>query len=153
MGNSIIEEKGELLAHFENGVNIVLSTSDEDLVTSRTVTVISFGDSLYLTSIKRPNAMKIAQIEKNANVALCANTMQITGTASIIGLVSDVENNEITVRYKEKLADSYERFAKVPSSVFIKIDLTSYKNWKMVEGKIEITDIDFVKQTVTKNII
>jgi general stress protein 26 len=153
MNEQFLEEKGKLLAQFEKGLNVVLSTSHKDFVTSRTVTIISFKDALYLTSIRRPGAIKIEQIEKNPNVAICFNATQITGTAAIIGLVSAEQNTEIKTLYKEKLPQAFERFAAAPSAVFIKIDVSSCKSWKMADNHVETTAIDFINQTIEKNTI
>ena len=153
MNEQFLEEERKLFAQFEKGLNVVLSTSYNDFVTSRTVTLIPFKDALYLTSIRRPRAIKIEQIEKNPNVAICFNTTQITGTATIIGLVSAEQNAEITKIYKEKLPESFERFAVVPSAVLIKIDVSTCKSWKMVNNHVEATAIDFANQTIEKNTI
>lgn len=147
------EARKNLLSQFDKNGNVVLSTSLNDVVTSRTVTVIPFNNALYFTSIKRPGAVKMAQIEKNPNVAICVNTTQITGVASILGLVSAEENSEVMAIYKEKLPESYERFAVIPSCVVIKVELTTSKSWKVVDNKIETTTIDFINGTITKNII
>jgi general stress protein 26 len=153
MNKILLEERKNLFAQFEKGLNVVLSTSLNDFVTSRTVTLIPFKESLYLTSIRRLGAIKIEQIENNPNVAICFNTTQITGTATIIGLVSAEHNAEITTLYKEKLPESFERFAVVPSAVFIKIDVSTCKSWKIVNNHVESKAIDFVNQTIENNII
>jgi general stress protein 26 len=153
MNQEFLEARKALLAQFDKNGNVVLSTSLNDVVTSRTVTVIPFNNALYFTSIKRPGAMKLAQIEKNPNVAICVGTIQITGVASILGLASEKENAEVMEIYKEKLPDSYERFAVIPSCTVIKVELTTSKNWKVVDKKIEATAIDFINETITKNII
>lgn len=121
-------------------MNVVLSTSYQDHVTSRTVTVVPLEGALYLTSIKRPGAIKIEQIEKNPQVAICINTTQITGTATINGLVSAKDNAEIAALYKEKLPESYDRFATAPTAAFIKIELSTCKSWKMVDDNIVTTN-------------
>lgn len=97
--------------------------------------------------------MKIAQIEKNPNVSICLNTMQITGKASIIGLSSDEQNEEIMSVYKSNLPESYKCFEKIPGFVLIKIELLTCKDWKMVGSQIESSYIDFISRTITKNII
>ena len=153
MNNEFLEARINLLSQFDKNGNVVLSSSHNDFVTSRTVTVIPFNNALYFTSIKRPGAVKMEQIEKNSNVAICVNSIQITGVASILGLVSDDENAEVMAIYKEKLPESYERFAVVPSCMLIKIDLRASKSWKVVNKNIEKTTIDFVNGTITNNII
>jgi general stress protein 26 len=149
MNHEFLEARKDLLSQFDKNGNVVLSTSLNDVVTSRTVTVIPFNNVLYFTSIKRPGAMKMAQIEKNPNVAICVNTTQITGVASILGLASAEENAEVMAIYKEKLPDSYERFAVVPSCAVIKVELATCKSWKVVDKKIETTTIDFINEIIT----
>jgi general stress protein 26 len=153
MKHEFSEARKSLLSQFDKNGNVVLSTSLKDIVTSRTVTVIPFNNALYFTSIKRPGATKMEQIEKNPNVAICVNATQITGVASILGLASAEENAEVMAVYKEKLPDSYERFAVVPSCAVIKVELSTSKSWRVVDKKIETTTIDFINETLKKNII
>ncbi|MDP4089945.1 MAG: hypothetical protein Q8930_11830 [Bacillota bacterium] len=153
MNHEFSEARKNLLSQFDKSGNVVLSTSLNDVVTSRTVTVIPFNNALYFTSIQRPGAVKMAQIEKNPNVAVCVNTTQITGVASILGLASTEENAEVMAIYKEKLPESYERFAVVPGCTVIKVELTTSKSWKVVDKKLETTTIDFINETIKKNII
>jgi hypothetical protein len=63
---TIFKSQKKVISQYEKGLNVVLSTSHNDFVTSRTVTLITFKDALYLTSIKRPRAIKIEQIEKKS---------------------------------------------------------------------------------------
>lgn len=136
MNHEFLEARKSLLSQFDKSGNVVLSTSLNDVVTSRTVSVIPFNNALYFTSIKRPGAVKMAQIEKNPNVAICVNTTQITGVATVLGLASEEENAEVMEIYKEKLPESYERFAVIPSCAVIKVELISSKSWKVVDKKI-----------------
>jgi general stress protein 26 len=153
MNHEFSEARKDLLSQFDKNGNVVLSTSLNDVVTSRTVTMIPFNNELYFTSIQRPGAIKMEQIEKNPNVAICVGSTQITGAAYILGLASIKENAEVMAIYKEKLPDSYDRFAVVPSCTVIKVELTTSKSWKVVDKKIEITTIDFINETITKNIL
>lgn len=153
MNNKFSEARKNLLSQFDKNGKVVLSTSLNDVVTSRTVTVIPYNNALYFTSIQRPGAIKMEQIEKNRNVALCVNTTQITGAATILGLASAKENAEVMAIYKEKLPDSYERFAVVPSCEVIKVELKTSKSWKAVGEKIEVTAIDFVNEVEETHLI
>lgn len=63
------------------------------------------------------------------------------------------ENAEVMAVYKEKLPESYERFAVVSGCMLIKIDLRASKSWKAVNKNIETTTIDFVNESITNNII
>ncbi|GHU62759.1 hypothetical protein FACS189418_4720 [Clostridia bacterium] len=148
MNEQVLAQKQQLLSQFEKGTNIVLSTSLDDYVTSRTVTVISFQDNLYFASVKRPTALKFIQIEKNPNIALCTGSMKITGLAHIIGAVSAQENTELAALYKEKLPEAYAKYALPSDSVFIQIKLTTSKTSKMENGKLELTSTDYVQGSI-----
>lgn len=150
---NIIDEKKEVLNLFENGKDVVLSTSSNDIVTSRTVTCLSFENDLYVISIERPGATKLEQISVNSNVAINSNTIQITANAIITGYCNDEINEKFMEQYKEKLPESYYRFALIPTCVVIKMDLKTYKNWEMINGSIESKVVDFVNETIdTKTI-
>ena len=86
MERNFEKEKNELFTKIGKTYNMVLSTSDRENVSSRMVSVISYNEKLYITSMK---SEKLEQIEKNHNTALCADTIQIKGTGKILGYASD----------------------------------------------------------------
>ena len=141
MERNFEKEKNELFAKIGKTYNMVLSTSDMGNVSSRMVSVISYNEKLYITSMK---SEKLEQIEKNPNIALCADTMQIKGNGKILGYASDEKNKEIMMEYKNILPESFELFASNPEAVLAEFTLVQCKWWKNVPSRdgviIDFTD-------------
>ena len=134
MEKNFEKEKEELFSKIGKTYNMVLSTSDEGNVSSRMVSLISYNEKFYITSMKnREYDEKLKQMEENPNVALCADTMQIKGKAKILGSASDEKNNEIMMEYKNILPASFERFASNPAAMLIEIVPVQCKWWKSVQ--------------------
>ena len=141
MERNFEKEKNELFAKIGKTYNMVLSTSDMGNVSSRMVSVISYNEKLYITSMK---SEKLEQIEKNPNIALCADTMQIKGNGKILGYASDEKNKEVMMEYKNILPESFELFASNPEAVLAEFTLVQCKWWKNVPSRdgviIDFTD-------------
>ena len=141
MERNFEKEKEELFDKIGKTYNMVLSTSNKDKVSSRMVSVISYNEKLYITSMK---SEKLEQIEKNPNIALCADTMQIKGNGKILGYASDEKNKEVMMEYKNILPKSFELFASNPEAVLAEFTLVQCKWWKNVPSRdgviIDFTD-------------
>ncbi len=141
MERNFEKEKNELFTKIGKTYNMVLSTSDRENVSSRMVSVISYNEKLYITSMK---SEKLEQIEKNPNIALCADTMQIKGNGKILGYASDEKNKEVMMEYKNILPKSFELFASNPEAVLAEFTLVQCKWWKNVPSRdgviIDFTD-------------
>ncbi|MGL4676762.1 MAG: hypothetical protein ACRCWI_03745 [Brevinema sp.] len=96
-----MQTKSDILSQFSKGMNMVLSTSANDIVTSRTVSVMVYNDSLYFASVKCDRSIKNKQIAQNHHIALCSNKIQMTGQAFIVGLASESQNQDIINLYKQ----------------------------------------------------
>ena len=130
MERNFEKEKKELFDKIGKSYNMVLSASYEENVSSRMVTVILFNEKLYITSM---GSEKLEQIEKNPNIALCADTIQIKGTGKILGYASDEKNKEIMTEYKNILPASFERFASKPEAVLAEFVLIECRWWKDIQ--------------------
>ena len=141
MERNFEKEKNELFTKIGKTYNMVLSTSDRENVSSRMVSVISYNEKLYITSMK---SEKLEQIEKNPKIALCADTMQIKGNGKILGYASDEKNKEVMMEYKNILPESFELFASNPEAVLAEFTLVQCKWWKNVPSRdgviIDFTD-------------
>ena len=147
MERNFEKEKNELFAKIGKTYNMVLSTSDMGNVSSRMVSVISYNEKLYITSMK---SEKLEQIEKNPNIALCADTMQIKGNGKILGYASDEKNKEIMMEYKNILPESFELFASNPEAVLAEFTLVQCKWWKNIPSRDGVI-IDFAdKRAVSR---
>ena len=142
------KEKKELFDKIGETYNMVLSTSYMENVSSRMVSVISYNEKLYITTMKQE---KLEQTEKNPNTALCMDTIQIKAEGKILGSASDIKNKEIMNRYKKILPASFERFASNPEAVLVEFTLLQCKWWKSIQT-MEGVIIDFVNEKAVSRI-
>lgn len=142
------KEKKELFDKIGKTYNMVLSTSYMENVSSRMVSVISYNEKLYITTMKQE---KLEQTEKNPNTALCMDTIQIKAEGKILGSASDIKNKEIMNQYKKILPESFERFASNPEAVLIEFTLLQCKWWKNIQT-MEGVIIDFVNEKAVSRI-
>ena len=142
------KEKKELFDKIGKTYNMVLSTSYMENVSSRMVSVISYNEKLYITTMKQE---KLEQTEKNPNTALCMDTIQIKAEGKILGSASDIKNKEIMNQYKKILPVSFERFASNPEAVLIEFTLLQCKWWKNIQT-MEGVIIDFVNEKAVSRI-
>lgn len=107
--------KDELAASLKKISEIVVSTSYNDIVTSRTVFCSSDGSDVYFITSKAYTKYK--QIVKNPNVALCRDNIQITGTAEIPGHPS-----MMNLKFGNEEADKYiSHYSRYKNTVMIKV--------------------------------
>ncbi|MGL4367941.1 MAG: hypothetical protein ACRCTQ_06675 [Brevinemataceae bacterium] len=138
-----MQTKSAILSQFSKGENFVLSTSANNIVTSRTISVIVYNDYLYFTSVKRDSSIKNKQIAQNHNIALCSNKIQMIGQAFILGLTSESQNQDVMNLYKQILPQAYKMFVETHECYLIKIDISTYKNWEIIDEKLSVTHINF----------
>lgn len=115
-----IDLKNSIIAQLNTISEIVLSTSYQDRVTSRTISIVNDGLSLFFLTLK--TYRKYKQIGKNSQVALCFENLQIEGHANIRNHPDDIENSIISHRLKKgRFADIYSKYSKYENCVLIEV--------------------------------
>jgi general stress protein 26 len=116
------KEKSQELIRFLNSRknrHMALATSTDDIVQVRTILIASEGLDIYFFTWK--NSRKCKQIEKNPRVALCKDTIQIEGTAQILGGLSDKKIKRFTDIMRHKYPDAVERWEREPGMVLLRV--------------------------------
>ena len=118
----------ETLETLEKNKTWILSTSFIDKITSRSMSTINIGMSIYFqTNRKYP---KYIQMTKNPNVTLCTGNTSIEGTAVEIGSWTDEENKDLMELYQTKHTSSYSRYGNLDGQVVFKITPKKVSYWK-----------------------
>jgi general stress protein 26 len=110
----------------------VLSTAADNRVTSRAMSFIRLGDDLYFQTDER--FLKIKQIRKNKNVAVCLENIQLEAEAEIRGHSRLSENQNFVAEYKKKHPGSYKSYTKGKYQVIVKLELKLITIWKYLGG-------------------
>ena len=73
---------------------------------------------------------KCRQIAKNPNVALCADNVQVEGTASILGHPFSEANGRFAELFKKKHPGSFKRYSHLEDEVVIEIRASRITLWR-----------------------
>ncbi|MBN2535638.1 MAG: pyridoxamine 5'-phosphate oxidase family protein [Spirochaetales bacterium] len=111
----------------------VLSTAAENRVSSRTMSFIRLGEYLYFQTDNK--SLKIQQIQKNENVAVCLDNIQIEAEAEILGHSSLPVNRDFVQKYKIEHPGSYKAYTQGINQVIIRLKMTLIVIWKYLDGK------------------
>ncbi|MDD2773292.1 MAG: pyridoxamine 5'-phosphate oxidase family protein [Elusimicrobiales bacterium] len=136
--NALESEVAEILT--KNAV-CALATSSDDRVTVRSMVYVSTGLKVYFQTDM--SFMKIAQIRKNPNVAICTENLQAEGTATLKGHPFEKGNENFAHLFKAKNSVSYKLYTANKTEIVIEVELHSVTLWKNegARGLMEFLDI------------
>lgn len=139
-------ECGNLFAQLGEYRKMVLSTSFQDHVTSRMMSVIIEGGNFYFQTDR--NFRKYAQLKQNPNAALCIDNFQIEGVCEEIG--TPVENETFCRLYKQYFPGSYQKYSLLSNEKLFVLRPVYIKKWIYDDGKPYEEIFDFKKRTYEK---
>lgn len=127
---------------------MVLSTSKDDFVTSRMMSIIVIDEKFYFQIDK--NFKKYNQVIANPNVSLCIDNIQINGICCDVG--RPIENKTFCEIFKEKYPSSYQNYSLLESERLLEIEPIYIECWHYIEGVsyIEVFDVKNKKYTMKK---
>ncbi len=135
-----------LLNQLGNYKKMVLSTALNDIVTSRMMSVI-ISDGLFYFQTDR-NFRKYEQIQKNPNVSLCLDNIQIEGICTEVG--HPLDNDLFCKRYKEYFKTSYDRYSELPDERLFMIKPIYIQKWIYENAEPFIESFDLEKNFYEK---
>lgn len=128
--------------------NMVLSTSYEDKVTSRMMSIIIFKGNFYFqTDI---TFRKYQQINNNHNVALCVDNFSLEGICTEIGKPTD--HPDFINLYKKHYNWSYNKYSKLDNERLFKISPQYVQRWIYENDTPYVESFDFVNRVYNKEI-
>lgn len=124
---------------FAESKKMVLSTSLNDVVTSRMMSIIVLNKKMYFQTDK--TFRKYSQLKGNPNVSLCIDNIQIEGHCEEIGHPS--ENIEFCEAYKKYYTGSYMRYTPLDSERLFAVKPTFIERWLYIDNipYMEIFDV------------
>ena len=129
----------KVLSDFGKGRKLVLSTSENDIVSSRMMSVVLIDGIFYFqTDI---TLKKYRQLSSNRNVALCIDNIQIEGICEEIG--HPLNNASFCERFQECFKGSYDAYTALKNERLFAVKPTYIERWIYKEGVpyIEMFDI------------
>lgn len=142
------KKASEFFRDFGTHETMVLSTSQNDKVSSRMMSVILLDGALLFQTDR--NSKKYSQIKVNPNVALCANNIQIEGICKEIGKPAD--NAEFCKLYKKFYPSAYELYSNSEREVLFYVEPVFIQKWIYENGKPYIETWDFISRKYEKRL-
>lgn len=105
--------------------NMVLSTSFEDNVTSRMMSIIILNDVFYFQTDK--NSEKYKQLQKNPRASLCTDNFQIEGACEELG--HPLENSAFCALYEKYYPDAFKRYTSLAGESLFSFEPAYIKKW------------------------
>lgn len=133
------EEYTKFYKEFGESKKMVLSTSLNDIVTSRTMSIIVLDEKLYFQTDK--TLRKYRQLKGNPNVSLCIDNIQIEGECEEVGI--PLENTEFSNAYKKYFLSSYTSYTSLKNERLFVVIPTFIERWLYIgsDPYIEIFDV------------
>lgn len=119
----------QLKEALEAAETIVLSTSNNDIVTARPVSIMSDGLTIYVRTDE--NSRKALQMKANPNIAVCVGSFYGEGQAKSAGYTSDVDNKKLKRKYIQRYPGAFSDADVYLSDteVFYEITLSKVFQW------------------------
>lgn len=113
---------------------IYLSTSIQDVVSSRPVSPLNIGLRLFVRTSAATRKTK--EMTANPNIAVCAGNFYFTGKAKLLGSVYDDGNTEIKAAYMLRYPDSFGKEDEFIQSdeVFFELTMENVSEWIFSDG-------------------
>lgn len=146
---SVFTEKfNEFLAEFNNSKAMVLSSSANNKVTSRMMSIVCMNGLFYFQTDK--TSRKYHQLISNPQVALCTENIQIEGICEEAG--HPISNPSFCSIYKECFASSFHRYSFLKNERLFVVKPTYAERWKYIDNVpyMEIFDIENQTYELTK---
>lgn len=118
---------------------MVLSTSLNDIVTSRMMSIVVINEKIYFQTDR--TFRKYRQLKENPRVSLCADNIQIEGRCEEVG--TPLDNTEFVNTYKKYFLSSYMRYSSLKNERLFAVIPTFIEKWSYIDGVpyIEILDV------------
>ncbi len=118
------------LDDFGKGRKMVLSTSENNIVSSRMMSVVQHDGIFYFqTDIE---LKKYRQISANPNTALCIDNIQIEGVCKEIG--RPLENQMFCDLFQECFKGSFDAYSSLKNERLFEIRPTLIERWTYIDG-------------------
>lgn len=131
------------LLEFGKGRKMVLSTSLQDYVTARMMSVVQREGIFYFQTDREMR--KYEQLSGNLHVALCIENIQIEGLCREIG--RPLEEPEFCRLYEECFPGSFRRYSALEKERLFAVTPLRVERWLYLEGKPYWEEMDVERRT------
>lgn len=136
------EKYEAFLSDFGKAKKMVLSTSENDIVSSRMMSVIQMNGTFYFQT--DCTFRKYRQISSNRNVALCIDNIQIEGISEELG--HPLDNADFCRQFEECFKGSFDAYTSLENERLFAVKPVFIEQWIYENGIPFIETFDIVKQ-------
>lgn len=138
--NQFTEKFEAFLAEFGQGRKMVLSTSENDRVSSRMMSVVLIEGIFYFQT--DTELRKYHQLSINPNVALCIDNIQIEGICSEVG--RPLEHDGFCNTFQKCFKGSFDAYSALKHERLFAVKPVWIERWKYIDSvpHVEIFDIE-----------
>ena len=119
------EKLDTFLSDFGKGRKMVLSTSENDRVSSRMMSVVQIDGRFWFQTDKEMK--KYRQLLANKNAALCIDNIQIEGTCEEIG--HPLDNTAFCSRFRECFKGSFDAYTSLKNERLFVLSPLFIERW------------------------
>ncbi|MBQ8297055.1 MAG: pyridoxamine 5'-phosphate oxidase family protein [Ruminococcus sp.] len=131
------------LSDFGKGRKMVLSTSDNNTVSSRMMSVVQINGIFYFQT--DVTFRKYRQLSNNPNAALCIDNIQIEGICKEIG--HPLQNTSFCNCFKECFKGSYDAYTSLKNERLFAVKPIYIERWIYENGVPHIETFDINAQS------
>lgn len=128
--NSFLEKYNEFLTEFGQGRKMVLSTSENDKVSSRMMSVIRINDEFFFQTDTQ--LRKYRQLTVNQNVALCIDNIQIEGICE--EKCHPLDHDEFCSLYQQCYKGSFDAYSSLKNERLFVVKPLFVERWIYRDG-------------------
>lgn len=141
--NTFHDKYQTFLSDFGSGRTMVLSTSENNIVSSRMMSVIQIKGIFYFQTDM--TFKKYRQLLCNHNVALCIDNIQIEGVCEEIG--HPLQNTSFCECFKKCFKGSYDAYTSLKNERLFSVKPTLIERWIYDKGIPNIETFNINTQT------
>ena len=136
------EKYKAFLSDFGKARKMVLSTSENDIVSSRMMSVIQMNGTFYFQT--DCTFRKYRQLSGNRNVALCIDNIQIEGISEELG--HPLDNADFCRQFEECFKGSFDAYTSLKNERLFAVKPVFIERWIYENGIPFIETFDVLKQ-------
>ena len=138
--NEFLNKYNSFLSVFNKGKTMVLSSCDDNKVSSRMMSIVCIDGMFYFQTDM--SFRKYRELIHNPYVALCIDNIQIEGVCKEIG--HPMANTQFCSEYEKNFSISFKMYSSLNNERLFEISPTFVERWLYIDGVpfMQIFDVE-----------
>ncbi len=139
--NEFLNKYNDFLSIFKKGKTMVLSSCENNKVSSRMMSIVCIDGMFYFQTDK--SFRKYRELIHNSQVALCIDNIQIEGVCKEIG--HPMSNAQFCSEYEKNFNTSFKMYSSLKNERLFEVSPTFVERWLYIE------DVPFIETFVVEH--